>query len=220
MKSKSNFLIEFGRKIREKRMELDISQDDLAKRIGYTSRSTISKIESGSADVARDKVVEIADALGVSPAYLMGWEDPNDTKEFVPARKRGVKVPILGTVVAGVPVAAVQDIIGYEEITEDLARRGEFYGLKIKGDSMAPRLEDGDIIIFRAQNDCETGQIAIVSIDGDDATCKKVMKSEHGITLIAYNQSVYEPTFYSNEEIEKLPVSIVGVVVESRRSFL
>lgn len=213
-------IISVAERVRERRQSLGLSYQDLAEKTDM-SKSTLQRYETGAIkNIPLDKLEILAKALQMSPEELMGWDESNDTKEFVPARKRGVKVPILGTVIAGVPVAAIQDIIGYEEITEDLAKRGEFYGLKVKGDSMYPEIKNGDILIFKAQNDCESGQIAIVSINGDEATCKKVMKSEHGITLIAFNQSVYEPTFYNNQEIEELPIRVVGVVIEVRRSFL
>lgn len=132
---------------------------------------------------------------------------------------KGISIPILNTVVAGMPIDAYEDILGYEEISRELASTGEFFALKIKGDSMLPVLQENDIIIVRQQSDVESGDIAIVLINGDSATVKKVMKQESGITLIAFNPAVYEPHFYSNDEIESLPVTIAGKVVEMKRSF-
>ncbi len=198
--------MEIGKKIRHLREKHKMSQDELAKRIGYTSRSSINKIEKDGRGIPSNKITLIANVFGVSPAYLMGWEEKKST----------VKIPVLGTVAAGTPIEAITDINSFEEISSELASKGEYYALTIKGDSMYPRIHDGDTIIFRKQADVENGQIAIVSVNGGEATCKKLMKSKHGITLIAFNQSVYEPTFYSNQEIENLPVTIYGLVIEVR----
>lgn len=130
-----------------------------------------------------------------------------------------VKIPILNTVVAGLPVAAYEDILGYEEISANLASAGEFFALKIKGSSMMPTLQEDDIIIVKRTEDIETGDIAIVLINGDDATVKKVVKSPDGITLVAFNPAVYEPHFYSNEDIESLPIKVIGKVMEMKRTF-
>ncbi len=198
--------MEIGQKIRKLREERKMSQDELAKIIGYTSRSSINKIEKDGRGIPSDKIILIADVFGVSPAYLMGWQE----------NKSSVKIPVLGTVAAGIPIEAITEINSFEEISAELASKGEYYALKVKGDSMYPRIHHGDTIIFRKQADVENGEIAIVSVNGGEATCKKLMKSKHGITLIAFNQSVYEPTFYSNKEIEELPITIYGLVTEVR----
>ena len=130
-----------------------------------------------------------------------------------------ILIPVLGKVVAGVPVEATEDIIGYEEITEHMASKGEYFALRIKGDSMLPKICDGDTVIVKKQESVENGDVAIVLVDGNDATCKQVKFNPNGITLIGYNASVYEPHFYTNEEIESLPISIIGKVVELRRKF-
>ncbi len=206
-----------GDRIRARREALGYTQEELAKKLGYASRSSVNKVEN-SRELSNKKVQMFAKILKVSPAYLMGWEDDkNDTKEFKPVSK-GVKIPVLGTIAAGIPIVAITDIIDYEEITEETASKGDYYFLKIKGDSMYPQIQNGDRILFRSQPDVESGQIAVVMVNGGDATCKKVMKSEHGITLIAYNQAIYEPVFYNNKQIAEMPITIIGKVVEVRRS--
>lgn len=96
-----------------------------------------------------------------------------------------------------------------------LAQTGEFFGLRIKGDSMEPRIFHGDTVIVRQQDDVDNGDVAIVMINGSDATCKKVEKHDNGIMLVPLNRK-YEEKFYTNEDIEKLPVRIIGKVVELR----
>ncbi len=107
----------------------------------------------------------------------------------------------------------MEDVIGKIQINENLAKTGNFFALEVKGDSMQPRLQEGDIVVVKEQADVESGQIAIVCVNGDEYTIKKIKKSESGITLIPFNPA-YEPIFYTNEEIEKLPVEIKGRVVQ------
>ena len=131
---------------------------------------------------------------------------------------QGISINVLGRVAAGIPINAIEEIIDTEEITEELARTGTFFGLKIKGDSMTPNICDGDIVIVRQQDDAESGDIVIATINGDEATCKRLRKYKQGIELISNNPS-YEPFEFSNEEILNKPVKIIGKVVELRRKF-
>lgn len=125
------------------------------------------------------------------------------------------RVPVLGRVAAGIPLDAVEEIMGYEDISSVRYSSGEYFGLEIKGQSMEPKISDGDVVIVRKQSDVDSGDIAVVLVNGDAATVKKIKKSPQGITLIP-NNPAYEPIYYSNEEIESLPVSIIGKVVELR----
>lgn len=95
---------------------------------------------------------------------------------------------------------------------------GEYFGLRIKGDSMLPRIAEGDVVIVRCQPDAESGQVVIAQVNGNTATCKKLVKHNNGISLVSFN-SEYEPMYFSNEEIEKLPVTIIGKVVENRQKY-
>ena len=130
-----------------------------------------------------------------------------------------ISVPVVGHVVAGIPTSAVEDIVDWEEIPRSMTLRGDYIGLKVKGMSMEPRFIEGDTVIVRRQPDIESGEIAIVFISNNEATMKKVLKHPSGITLVALNTTVYEPHFYSNEQIAELPVFIYGKVVELRVKF-
>ena len=132
--------------------------------------------------------------------------------------KKGVVIKVLGRVAAGIPIEAVEDIIDTEEITEEMAATGTFFGLKIHGDSMEPRMCEGDVVIVRKQDDAESGDIVIAMVNGDDATCKRLRKYRDGVELVS-NNPAYPPMFYSNEEIENKPVKIIGKVVELRGKF-
>ena len=112
---------------------------------------------------------------------------------------------------------AVEDIIGYEEISlKENEKQYEYFGLQVKGDSMAPDYKDKDNVIFKKQADCESGQNCAVMVNGDDVTFKKVLKKEDGIALQPINQT-YDTVFYTNKEIAKLPVKILGVVKQTIR---
>lgn len=149
----------------------------------------------------------IADYFGVTVDYLLS-DAPS-------AKKRIACLPVLGNVAAGVPIDAITDVEDFEEIDLDQYPAGEYVALRIKGHSMEPRLLEGDVVIVRIQNTIETGETAIVMVNGDEATCKKIKKTPDGITLISTNPT-YEPMFYTNKEIAELPVRIFGRVVEYR----
>lgn len=122
------------------------------------------------------------------------------------------------SIATGIPIEAIEEVSDWRQITEDLARSGEFIGLQIHGSSMEPRMKEGDVIIVRLQDDCDSGDTAVVMINGDEATCKVVQKSPEGITLISTNP-VYEPYFFTNRQIEEEPVKILGKVVELRAKY-
>lgn len=160
------------------------------------------------------KVQKIADYFGIGKSDLL--EDKSTLLEK--ERKKGVVINVLGRVAAGLPIDAVEEIIDTEEIAEELAKTGEFFGLQIKGDSMTPGICNGDIVIVRQQDDAENGDIVIVTINGTDAVCKRLRKYKEGIELISNNPS-YNPMEFSNKEIAEQPVKIIGKVVELRRKF-
>lgn len=211
--------MEIGERIKQRRLELHLTVDELAKRLGK-NRATIYRYESNDIENFPTTILEpLAKALDTTPAYLMGWDNNiapiiNGTKH----KKSGVTINVLGRVAAGTPIEAVEDIIDTEEITQEMASTGEFFGLRIDGDSMEPKMSKGDIVIVRQQDDAESGDTVIVSINGTDATCKRLRKYRDGIELISTNPS-YEPMFFSNKDIVNKPVKIIGKVVELRCKF-
>ena len=155
-------------KIKEQRVQLRLSQAELAKRVGV-SRSTIAMWETGGSQPDNDALRRIADILGVSTDYLLGRTDYSD----IPApTTKGKWIPVLGNVQAGIPIEAIEDIIGYEEISNEMAQSGDYFALRIRGDSMEPRMHEGDVVIVRKQDDAETGDVCVVMVNGDDATVK------------------------------------------------
>ena len=199
-------------RLKELRTQRGLNQTDLAKAIGI-AQPTLSGWESEKFQIDDANKIKLADYFGVSIDYLMGRND-------VPQTVKGVRIPIYGSVPAGIPLEAIENIEGYEEITPALASKGEYFALKIKGESMSPYILDRDIVIVRKQESVDSGDIAIVLVNGNEATCKMVKIGDYGITLIGHNTLVYPPHFYSQKEIATLPVRIIGRVVEVKRSLI
>lgn len=190
-----------------------LTQDELSKQLNI-SRSTIGMYEKGAREPDFETLELIADYFNVDTDYLLG-RTTKTTYIPSPALRKGVSINVLGRVAAGIPIDAIEEVIDTEEITEEMAKTGEFFGLKIKGNSMEPRIYENDVVIVRQQNDAESGDVVIATINGDEATCKRLRKYRDGIELISNNPS-YEPMFFSNEEILSKPVRIIGKVVELR----
>ena len=187
----------------------EINQTDLAKRL-QVNKSVVSSWLKGTRYPRMNTMEKIAAIFNIEKTALMDEKLP---------KREPVKIPILGSVVAGAPLEAVENIIGYEEITPELAAKGEYFALEIKGASMEPVLYEGDIVVIKMQPYCDSGDKAIVLVNGDEATVKKVVFSPAGITLIGFNANVYPPHLYTAEEVQTLPVRIVGKVIESRRRY-
>ena len=198
-----------GDKIHQLRLEKGLTLEELGNKVGV-GKSTVRKWENGIiANMKRDKIILISKALDTTPAYLMGWNEESNESS------KAKKINVLGRVAAGVPISAVEDIIDTEEISEAMASKGEYFGLLIKGDSMEPRIYDGDVVIVRQQDDAESGEIVIALVNGNDATCKRLMKYSGSIALLSLNPK-YEPIVFTEKEIEEKPVRIIGKVVELR----
>ena len=191
-------VVELVKKLTEER---GMSMSELARRVG-TAKSAISRYFNGTREFPLNKIEEFASALHTTPDFLLGME-------YEPQTQQGLQIPVLGTVAAGIPISAVEDILDYEEVPLSWKSQGEFFGLRIKGDSMEPRMESGD---------ANSGDTVIVLVNGDDATCKKLQKTDNGIMLVSTNPK-YPPMFYSNEEIVTKPVVILGKVVELRQKY-
>lgn len=200
----------FNDRLRALRQQRDMTQAEIAREI-YITQPAYSKYEVGTSSPNPETLGKIANALGVSADYLIGNSDQ-------PNRPGYIRIPVLGRVAAGIPIDAIEEVIDWEDVSADTAGGGEYFGLQIKGHSMEPKISDGDVVIVRRQPDVDSGDIAVVLVNGDDATVKRIKKSPQGVTLIPSNPA-YEPMYYSNDEIESLPVQILGRVVELRAKF-
>ena len=188
------------------------SRQDMCEALGV-KYTTFTDWVKGKSYPRIDKIELMANYFGISKADLV-----EEHISYSHSLRRGIKINVLGRVAAGIPINAVEDIIDTEEITEELAKTGEFFGLQIHGDSMTPSICDGEVVIVRQQDDAESGDIVIATVNGDEATCKRLRKYNGGIELISTNPS-YEPFEFSNREILEKPVKILGKVIELRRKF-
>lgn len=205
--------------IKDRRLELGLTMKDVATAVGV-SEGTVSRWEAGEiANMKRNRIVALANILQLSPSIIMGWTD-NKHSPLVSTTEhaKGVRIPILGKVVAGVPIEAIEEIEGWEEIKPELAATGRFFALRVKGRSMEPQLLEGDVVIIKQVEEVNDGDIAIVLVNGYEATVKKIKIQDTGLTLIGLNVDVYPPHFYCAEEVTNLPVKIIGKVVELRRT--
>jgi len=196
-------------RIKELAKQRGISLPVLEADLGF-GNSTIVKWDKSTPNA--EKLNAVAQYFGVTMDYLL-----NGTSNTT-SSKKGIAIKVLGRVAAGIPIDAIEEIVDTEEITEEMAKTGNFFGLKIKGDSMTTSICNGDVVIVRQQNDAETGDIVIATINGDEAVCKRLRKYKNGIELISNNPS-YKTLEFTNEEIENKPVKIIGKVVELRRKF-
>lgn len=197
------------KRIREDR---GLTQEKLAE-LADLNRVTVAKYEMGRVIPSSNTLLRLAEALRVSPNILLG----GDAAEEMSNRK-AIPIPVLGRVPAGIPFEAIEDVLDWEEIPAEQAKRGEYFALKVKGDSMEPRIYDGDVLIVRKQSTAESGNVVIALVNGDDATVKRFKRLEHGIMLLP-NNPAYEPLVFSDEDVRKLPVEIIGVVVECRQKY-
>ena len=183
------------------------TQVDLINDLGF-NKSAVSTWCNGTRLPRMDKVDALTKYFGIRRSDLI--EDKSESK-IKPAT-----IPVLGSVPAGIPIEAIQDIIDYEEIDAATAAKGEYFALQVKGSSMEPRIREGDIVIVRKQDDVESGEIAIVMVNGDNATIKRLLKYEDGIRLMPTNPA-YEPLYFTNDEILEKPGKVIGKVIENRQ---
>ena len=196
--------------LKSARKATGLTQAEVAASIGIT-QNAYSYWENGKVKIDHESLAKLSKLFGVTIDYLMGIsEQPQDNI---------VKIPVLGTIPAGIPLEAIEDIIDYEEIPQSFLSGGkEYFALAVKGDSMWPDYLPGDVVIVRKQPICNSGDDCIVYVNGYDATLKQVKLNDedHSLTIIPRNQS-YPPRTFTQEEIQALPVTIAGVVVELRR---
>lgn len=208
---------EYLKKIRKSK-DLSLRQVDYKSDVSF---SHLSMIENGSRKPSPLTLKELAKIYNLDYIDLYekaGYLDLAEKERLEnKSTSKSAVVFVYGTIPAGIPMECIEDIIDTEEISADMLKGGkQYFGLKIKGNSMYPDYLDGDTIILEKTDDCESGDECCVMVNGSDGTFKKVLKNENGIILQPLN-SEYQPMFYTNEQIKSLPVRIIGKVVELRR---
>lgn len=197
-----------GEILKDLRNEKGVPQQTVADYLGI-SKQGYGLYETGKREPNHDTLIKLCEFFDVTMDFLFGISNDNS---------KAVRVPVLGKVQAGIPIEAIEEIIDYEEITKDTAAEGEYFGLVVRGNSMEPKFSDGDVVIVRKQPDVDNGEIAIVLINGEDSTMKKIKKTNDGVMLIPNNPD-FDVIFYSNKEIIEKNVTIIGKVVELRAKF-
>lgn len=175
-------------RIRARRIELGLTVEELAKKMGYKDKSSISKIENGKADIPQSKVIAFARALNTTTAYLMGIDTAKEISipaGFQPLPKRD-RIPRVGQIACGTPILAEENVEAYDEVPSDWHAD---FTLLCQGDSMEPKIKDSDVVAIHSQPMVENGEVAAVLIDGE-ATLKRVFLFDDHIELRAEN-----PTF-------------------------
>lgn len=203
--------------VKHLRTEKKISQQTLADAIGV-DRSTISRIENGEIETTIENAIKIANKLNVSLNDLVSKDLRFDNAELIDVTSNIIKIPVYGTIKAGIPIESQADIIDYIDIPKEWTRGGKkFYGLKLSGDSMFPKYNDKDIVIFEQNEDTElfNGKDVAVMINGTESTFKKILVNNQGIVLQPYNMA-YDIMMFSKEQVEQLPIKVVGIAREKR----
>lgn len=199
--------------IKKLRKEQGLSQRELAKALNV-HQTAVSQWENKRTRPDQEVLQNMALLFNVSVDYLLGI---NKSKAVRMAGAKSMRIPVFGSIPAGIPLSAIQDVEEFEELSiNEYSIDKEYFALKIHGDSMYPMYLDGDVVIFAAQETCESGQDCAVIINGDNATFKRVRISEQGITLQPLNPA-YEPILLSTIDLDAIPVRIIGVAKEIRR---
>lgn len=191
----------------------------LAEMLGLKSKSTIYRYMNGDMAPKIPTVKYASEIFNVNPLWLMGYDVPMKINNKIDELGNPVvEVPILGTVKAGYDYLAQENWIGTIDISKKLAETGEFFALKIHGDSMFPVFIENDTVVVRKQDDFENGDIVVALINGEEATVKKGKKSDNSILLQPLNTN-YEPLIFTKEEMKTIPVKIIGIVKKLDREF-
>ena len=213
----------FASNLKHLRLQSGMTQEELAKKLDK-DYSTIGKWELGQRSPIMTDVIRIANLFNVSLEKLIGQSIIYDNAKQVELDSNTIKIPVLGKIPAGMPLEAIEDTYAIDtiDIPKDWLRGdNHYFALRLEGDSMEPEYLDNDIIIFKQSNTCNSGDDCCIRINGFDATFKRVRKQENGIMIIPLNENNstgFISTFYSKEDIEKMPIEILGVVKQIRRN--
>lgn len=206
-----------GDKIKKLRKDMKITQQELADRIGVV-QSTIGMMESGRKIGSHLTLNKLADFFGVSLDYLL--KEDNDKEEFetIDISTQFIPVPIVGEIRAGQPILAEDNIQGYIPVLKSgLKLDGEYFALKVKGDSMNLEFNEGSTLIVEKTPCIENGQIGVVRIDGLEATVKKIVLNDEMITLIPMSSNpIHIPQMYNMKTDD---VEVIGIVKQAIKSY-
>ena len=224
---------ETARRLREAMAEKGMIAQELSDKSGV-KKASISQYINGSHKPSNQSSGAMGIILDVSPLWLMGFDvEKRISKlelygEYAKAFRdyhaseepcKMVTIPVVRRVAAGIPLTSFDEVIDYISIPEETASKGTYFALKIKGDSMSPTINDGDVVVCRQQPNAEDGQIVVAIVNGDDGVCKRLRKYPDGNIALVSDNTAYQPMYFSVSEIDSTPVSVMGIVQELRRKF-
>lgn len=204
-------------RIKQLRNELGLSQGKFAQKIGVNSQQLMSSYERGETQPSMDLWIKMSELFDADIEYIAG-ESNIRRKQNVNFKNGKKLLPVLGTVKAGYNYLAEENIIDYIEPHMNISNSEDYFGLVVKGDSMAPLFDEGDYVVVHKQDDFESNKVCIVLINGDEATIKKVIKTNDGIELHCFNP-YYPSRKYSFKEMQDLKIKIIGVVEQQIRNW-
>lgn len=197
-------------KLKQIRLSRKLSQKDVGEVLNISPQA-YGHYERGLRTPSIDTLIKLSDFYSVPVDYLLGVKKEDEDGLML--------IPILGSVPAGTPIEAIEEVEEYIDFYPRFVKHGELFGLRVTGNSMEPDIREGDIAIVEKQDFAESGDVAIIRVNGDDeVTVKKIKKSEAGLMLIPTNPD-FDPLFFTNDQIETLPITIIGKVIEIRRRF-
>lgn len=195
-------------RIKQLREENSMTQQELADKL-QGAKSTVAMYENETRKPSLEVLVKLSEIFSCSIDYLLCKTNIRNSSH------KTSKIPVLGTVKAGYNWLAEENIVDYLTLKENLPNSEEYYALRVTGDSMLPLLTEGDLVIVHDQDDVESGQTAVVLINGEEATVKKVVKTNEGIELHSMNP-YYPIKKFTYEDMKNIPVKIIGRVKEAK----
>ena len=180
--------------------------------------TAVANWEKGIREPDAIDLLKLSNFFNIPINILMEKDLRFDNAEMIDFDSNILKIPVYGTIKAGIPIESQNDIIDYVDIPKDWTNGGKkFYGLKISGDSMFPKYSENDIVIFEQNDDIEAykNKDVAVMINGTESTFKKILVNEQGIVLQPYN-TAYDIMMYSKEQVEQLPIKVIGIAREKR----
>jgi SOS-response transcriptional repressor, lexA len=208
----------FAQNLKYLRTKYNLTQEQLANKINST-RSTVNNWENEISEPNLDMIRKLTETFNIKDNIVFEDLKSKYNTSFVNLEEDTINIPVLGRIPAGVPFEAIEDIIKYIDIPKEwTCGNKEYFGLLIDGKSMFPKYQNGDIVIFQKCEDhikCNNKDCAVM-VNGNDATFKKFIFNNNGVILQPYNME-YEVKSFTQEEVQELPVKLVGFAVQIRR---
>lgn len=208
----------FAQNLKYLRTKYNLTQEQLANKINST-RSTVNNWENEISEPNLDMIRKLTETFNVKDNIVFEDLKSKYNTSFVDLEEDTINIPVLGRIPAGIPFEAIEDVIKYIDIPKEWTYGNkEYFGLLIDGNSMFPKYQNGDIVIFQKCEDsikCNNKDCAVM-VNGNDATFKKFIFNNNGVILQPYNME-YETKSFTPEEIQRLPVKLVGFAVQIRR---